>query len=143
MGRINWGRVFLGGLLAGVVINLSEMLLNSVVVKRDWEEAMRALGKDPAAAMAGNAMAIWILWGFLAGIGLVWGYAAIRPRYGPGAKTAAIAGVGAWFFVCFLSNLAMMNMGLFPRRIIMIGLVWGLVELIIAAIVGAWVYKEA
>ena len=143
MGRINWGKVFLGGLLAGVVINVSEMILNSVVVKRDWEEAMRALGKDPAAAMAGNAMAIWILWGFLAGIGLVWLYAAIRPRYGPGPKTAAIAGVGAWFFAGFLANLAMMNIGLFPRRLIMIGLVWGLVEMIVAAIAGAWAYKEA
>jgi hypothetical protein len=143
MGKINWGRVFRGGLVAGRVVNRSEMLLNSVVVKKDWEEAMRALGKDPAAAMAGNAMAVWILWGFLAGIGAVWLYAAIRPRYGPGAKTAAIAGVGAWFFVGFLSNLAMMNIGLFPRRIIMIGLVWGLVEMIIATIVGAWVYKEA
>ncbi len=143
MGRINWGRVFLGGLVAGIVINVSEMLLNSVVVKRDWEEAMRALGKDPAAAMAGNAMMIWILWGFLAGIGLVWTYAAIRPRYGPGAKTAAIAGVLGWFFAGFLANLAMMNIGLFPQRLIMIGLVWSLVEMIVAAIVGAWVYKEA
>jgi len=143
MGRINWGRVFLGGIVAGIVVNLSEMILNSVVVKKDWEEAMRALGKDPAAAMGGSAMAIWILWGFLAGIGAVWLYAAIRPRYGAGAKTAAIAGVGAWFFAGFLSNLAMMNIGLFPQRITMIGLVWSLVEMIVATIAGAWVYKEA
>ena len=143
MGRIDWGRVFLGGIVAGIVINLSEMLLNTLVVKDDWAEAMRALGKDPAAAMSGNAMAIWILWGFLAGIGIVWGYAAIRPRYGPGAKTAAIAGIGAWYFAGFLANLAMMNIGLFPQKLIMIGLVWGLVEFILAAIAGAWVYKEA
>ena len=143
MGRINWGRVFLGGIVAGIVINLSETLLNAVVVKNDWAEAMRALGKDPAAAMSGSAMAIWILWGFLAGIGIVWGYAAIRPRYGPGAKTAAIAGIGAWYFACFLTNLAMMNMGLFPQKLITIGIVWGLVEFIVAAIVGAWLYKEA
>ena len=63
MSRINWGRVFLGGLVAGLVINVSETLLNAVVVKSDWEEAMRALGKDPAAAMAGSAIAIWILSG--------------------------------------------------------------------------------
>jgi uncharacterized membrane protein len=142
MSRINWGRVFLGGIVAGLVINLSEMLLNAVVVKDDWAEAMRALGKDPAAAMAGNAMVIWILWGFLAGIGLVWLYAAIRPRYGGGPKTGAIAGVLGWFFAGFLTNLAMMNIGLFPQRLIMIGLVWGLVEFILAAVAGAWVYKE-
>ena len=143
MGRINWGRVFLGGIVAGIVINLSETLLNAVVFKNDMAEAMRALGKNPEAMMTGSTMAVWILWGFLAGIGVVWGYAAIRPRFGPGAKTAAIAGVAAWFFASFLSSLAMMNMGLFPQRILMIGLVWGLVEWIIAAIAGAWLYKEA
>jgi hypothetical protein len=143
MGRINLGRVFLGGLAAGVVINLSESLLNAVVVKKDWEEAMRALGKDPATGMGGSAIAVWILWGFLAGIAAVWLYAAIRPRYGAGAKTAVIAGIGAWFFAGFLSNLAMMNVGLFPQRLIMIGLVWGLVEFIVAALVGGWLYKEA
>ena len=31
MGRINVGRVVLGGLLAGLVINISESLLNGVV----------------------------------------------------------------------------------------------------------------
>lgn len=37
----------------------------------------------------------------------------------------------------------MMNMGLFPRKLIMTGLVWSLVEFVIAAVAGAWVYKEA
>jgi hypothetical protein len=32
MGRISWGRALLGGLAAGVVINLSEALLNALVV---------------------------------------------------------------------------------------------------------------
>jgi hypothetical protein len=41
------------------------------------------------------------------------------------------------------ANLAIMNMGLFPQKLVMIGLVWGLVEYILAAIAGAWVYKEA
>jgi hypothetical protein len=86
-----------------------------------------------------------INWGrvFLAGIGIVWGYAAIRPRYGPGPRTAAIAGIGAWFFAGFLANLAMMNMGLFPRKLIIIGLVWGLVEYVVAAVAGASVYRGA
>jgi hypothetical protein len=143
MGKINWGRVFLGGIVAGIVINLSETLLNAVVFKNDMAEAMRALGKNPEAMMTGSTMAVWILWGFLAGIGAVWGYAAIRPRFGPGARTAVIAGVAVWFFACFLPNVVMLNMGLFPQRIIMIGLIWGLVELVVATVAGAWLYKEA
>ena len=52
MGRINWGRVFLGGLLAGVVINVGEFLFHAVLFKDQMAEAMRALGKDPEVSAA-------------------------------------------------------------------------------------------
>lgn len=143
MGKINWGRVFLGGIVAGIVVNLGEFLFHTVVFKTQVEEAMRAMGRDPAAMNSGTAMTVWILWCFLLGIGAIWGYAAIRPRFGPGAKTAAIAGVAAWFFASFLSSLAMMNMGMMPQNLLMTALVWALVEYIVATIAGAYFYKEA
>jgi hypothetical protein len=143
MGRINWGRVFLGGLLAGVVINIGEYLFHAVLFKNEVAEMMRTLGKDPAAVMSGNAIVIWNLMGFLAGIGAVWGYAAIRPRFGAGAKTAMIAGIAVWFFSRFLGAVGEMNMGMASQKMILTGLVWGLVELVIATIAGAWAYKEA
>ena len=34
-------------------------------------------------------------------------------------------------------------MHMFPRRVLAVGVVWGLVELIIATVVGAWAYTEA
>lgn len=143
MGRINWGRVFLGGLLAGVVINVGEYLFHAVLFKDEVAEMMRALGKDPAAVMTGNAIVIWNVLGFLTGIGAVWLYAAIRPRLGAGAKTAMIAGVATWFFSRLLGAIGEMNMGMASQKMIMTGLVWGLVELVIATIAGAWAYKEA
>ena len=143
MGRINWGRVFLGGLLAGVVINIGEYLFHAVLFKNEIAEMMRALGKDPAVVMGGNAIVIWNLLGFLTGIGAVWGYAAIRPRFGAGAKTAMIAGVAVWYFARLLGAVGEMNMGMASQKMIMTGLVWGLVEMIIATIAGAWAYKEA
>lgn len=143
MGKINWGRVFLGGIVAGIVLNLGEFLFHTVVFKTQVEEAMRGMGRDPAAMNSGTAMTVWILWCFLLGIGAIWGYAAIRPRFGPGAKTAAIAGVAAWFFASFLSSLAMMNMGMMPQNLLMTALVWALVEYIVATIAGAYFYKEA
>lgn len=143
MGKINWGRVFLGGIVAGIVINLGEFLFNTVIFKSQVEEAMRAMGKDPAAMNSGTTMAVWILWCFLLGIGAVWGYAAIRPRFGAGAKTGAIAGVAAWYFASFLGSIAMMNLGMMPQNLLVAGLVWGLVEYIVATIAGAYFYKEA
>jgi hypothetical protein len=142
MGRINWGRVFLGGLLAGVVINLGEFLFHAVLFKDQVAEMMRSLGKDPATVMTGSAVVIWNILGFLAGIGAVWGYAAIRPRFGAGAKTAMIAGIAVWYFSRFLGAIGEMNMGMASQKMIMTGLVWGLVEIVIATIAGGWAYKE-
>lgn len=143
MGKINWGRVFLGGLVAGIVVNLGEFLFYTVVFKTQVEEAMRAMGKDPAAMNSGTAMTVWVLWCFLLGIGAVWGYAAIRPRFGAGAKTAAIAGVAVWYFACLLMSIAMMNMGIMAQNLLVTGLIWGLVEYVLATIAGAYFYKEA
>jgi hypothetical protein len=143
MGRINWGRVFLGGLLAGVVINIGEFLFHAVIFKDDMAEAMRAMGRDPATVMTGNAIVVWNILGFLGGIMAVWLYAAIRPRFGAGAKTALIAGVAFWVIYRFFAAIAEMNMGMYSQKLIMTGLVWGLVEIGIATLVGAWLYKEA
>lgn len=142
MGKVNWGRVFLGGLVAGIVINLGEFLFHAVVFKTQVEEAFRAMGKDAAAMESGTAMAVWVIWCFLLGIGAVWTYAAIRPRYGAGAKTATIAGVAVWFLACLLPGIAMMNMGIMAQNIMVTGLIWGLVEYILATIAGAYFYKE-
>ena len=141
MGRINWGRVLLGGIVAGIVINISEYILNEMVVKKDWEAAMAALGKS--GEVGGSAIAVWVLWSFLLGIAAIWLYAAIRPRYGAGAGTAFKAGLAVWFLASALWSIGTLNIGLFPSRLILIGTFWGLVEIVLATMLGAWVYKEA
>jgi hypothetical protein len=138
MGKINLSRVILGGVLAGVIVNISEFLLHDVILKAQHEETMKALGKTMPTG--GSVMAVWILWGFAWGIAAVWLYAAIRPRFGAGAGTAARAGVTAWFFCCLLSMISMCNMGLLPFSGLDLG--WTLVQDIVATVAGAWLYKE-
>ena len=139
MGKVNLSRVIMGGVLAGIIINISEFVLNEKVMKTQWEEAMKALGKSMP--QGGSVMMVWILWGFVVGIAAVWLYAAIRPRYGAGPRTAVRAGLAVWFFTCLLTSIAMKNIGLFPISVLM--LVWVLVESIVATVAGAWLYKEA
>jgi len=73
MAHTNRGRVILGGLLAGVVINVVEYVTNGIVLREAWGRAMQALGK-PADLSAG-AIVIFNVWGFLLGIAAVWIYA--------------------------------------------------------------------
>src|SRR5215475_14778827 len=103
MAHTNRVRVLLGGLLAGLVINIVEFITNGVVLRDAWGRAMQALGK-PAQLSAG-AIVMFNVWGFLLGIGAVWLYAAIRPRYGLGASTAIRAALAAWALAVFLPNL--------------------------------------
>jgi hypothetical protein len=140
MKSINWGRVILGGIVAGVIVNISEFLLHGVVLKTAGEEAMKALGKSMP--MSGSATAIWVLWGFLLGIGAVWLYAAMRPRYGAGPGTAVKAGIAAWFFTHLLCAIVFINMGLFAMGGETVPTLWTLVESIVSTVVGAWLYKE-
>src|SRR2546427_7320571 len=97
MGKINWGRVVLGGLLAGLVLNIVDFLTYGVWLKPDMAAAMTGLGKSPAAM--DSAIPLWGALDFVSGIGLLWGYAALRPRVGAGVKTAGIPGVAGWVFV--------------------------------------------
>ena len=139
MGKINMGRVILGGLVAGLIINIGEFLLNGVILAKDLEEVMKSLNKP---AVGGSQIAVFVAMGFVLGILLVWIYAAIRPRYGAGPKTAVCAALIIWVIAYVYNGVGQSQMGFFPNRLLAIGIGWGLVELVIAALAGAWLYKE-
>lgn len=139
MGSINWSRVIAGGLVAGLILNIGEYLLNEPILGEEWAAAMAALNAQP---VGGAAIAWFLVLGFLLGIAMIWLYAAIRPRLGAGPKTAICAGLTVWFFAYFWSSMGILVMGLFPSSLIWISLVWGLVELPVAALLGAYLYQE-
>lgn len=140
MGKINWGRVIAGGLIAGLVLNVVDWLTYGVFLKPDLAAAMTAMGR-PAGAMD-QAVPIFVLVDFLYGIGLVWLYAAIRPRYGAGPKTAVIAGIALWVYIGLLHAIAEAPMAMMPQRVMMIGTIVALISLPVAGAVGASMYKE-
>lgn len=139
MTSINWGRVIVGGLVAGAVLNVFDFLVNGVWLADAWNEAMAALGKE---AISGGMIAVFVVWDFLFGIFLVWLYAAIRPRFGPGPGTAVIAGLAMWLIFYLLRSVAEAPMDLYPVRLYAIVTAVGLVQLPLAAMAGAWLYRE-
>ncbi len=140
MGRINWGRVVLGGLLAGVVLNVIDWLVYGVWLRADLAAALQALGKQTSAMDAG--LPLWVALDFVYGIGLLWVYAAIRPRFGAGPKTAALAGVAVWFFVGLLHAISEAPLGYVPTRVATMITIATLIAYPVASAVGAYLYKE-
>lgn len=139
-GNINIARVILGGLVAGLVMNTSEFLLNAVVLASQIEAAMAAINQPTPGG--GQIMKLVGLT-FFVGLATVWLYAAVRPRFGSGWKTALIAGLAVWLLVYFYSSVVGSAMGLFPASVYLIGGAWELVATLVASHAGCALYREA
>lgn len=139
MGGINVRRVFLGGLLAGLVFNTGEYVLNEVVL---GEHKATFMAESQMAAFDAGRIVLFAILTFLFGIVLTWIYAAIRPRFGPGPKTAVIAELTIWAFGWLLIGTFLAVAGAYPMGLTVITVAWGLFEAPIAAVAGAWLYYE-
>jgi len=139
MGGMNVGGVVKGGLVAGLVINVGEFILNGVVVAEAWAEVQAVLGIEQGAA----EMSVYVIGGFLMGLVGVWLYAAARPRLGAGPATAVKMGLVVFALACLWPIATFMTMGLLPRSLFHVSLVWEIVEVPLAIVAGAWLYKEA
>ena len=84
MTRINTGKVVAGGLLAGLLFNIGDFLINGYLLTAEYQATLTRLGLDAAAMESVGAMVCWVVIDFVFGLLIVWNYAAIRPRFGPG-----------------------------------------------------------
>lgn len=139
MGKINWTRVLTGGLLAGLVINIAEAA--SGMIYMDEMKSILA-AHDLSMSESALMMVFWVVYGFILGILAVWLYASIRPRYGAGTKTAVLAGFAFWVIGYFLPIIGWASIGLFSAWMIIYWMISGLIEIVVATLLGAWIYKE-
>ena len=141
MGRINIGRVILGGIVAGIVGDILGFLADGVILAPQWNASLQALGRQQFSTSQNVAFTIV---GLIYGIFIVWLYAAIRPRYGAGPKVAVYAGLAAWAIGTLLPNASLMAVaGLFPLNLTVMTTVAAIVESVAAALAGAALYKES
>jgi hypothetical protein len=142
--NMNRQKLLVGGLAAGVVLNVIDFLAHGVLLA----DRMQADGNafkpgfgDQMAAMGGSQIAMFVFFDFIIGLLLVWTYAAIRPRFGPGVRTAGYVGLLFFVFGLILTYgykiMGIMSPGLWWTY----SLVW-LVALLLASTVGAWLYSE-
>jgi len=141
MGKINVGRVVLGGIVAGIVFNIFGGLVDGWLLMPRWTAGLKVLGHSGFTAKQAIA---YNLLGFAFGLTAVWIYAAIRPRFGAGMKTAVYAGIALWIVGFLLPNSAFMYIShLFPRGLTAYTTLGALVEVLAAMVAGAALYKES
>jgi hypothetical protein len=140
MGKVRWKSVILGGLLAGLVINVIAYLVDGVILQSNWADALKTVGHAPA--FSGGELAAFLIIGFLTGIFTIWLYAAIRPRYGAGPNAAVCAGIAVWVIGTLLPILGPMVIHMYSRHLMAYDTLAGLIEVVLGAVAGAWLCKE-
>ncbi len=138
MEKINFKRVVLGGLLAGLIM-LIGYFIRAQVLAEDWEVALTGFEFAEPGLGLGILM---ILTGFIQGIVAVAIYAGYRPRCGAGPKTALWAGMTVWFLTTFMGGSWLFYIGIFPMNIFWWEAISGLVIVNLAVIAGSWLYTE-
>jgi hypothetical protein len=138
---INTKKVVIGGIVAGVVMNVVDFVVHYLLGARMKAESDAFKPGMADAMMTGSAMATSIAMDLILGIALVWTYAAIRPRFGPGPRTAVYAALLFWVLASIFFS-GFMQMGMTST-----GLWWtfaflGLVNFLLSAWAGAKVYSE-
>lgn len=136
---MNGGRVLLGGLVAGVLVLASGVLLGHGVLGEEYVRAFSSHRAAPAgAAVIAKNTAIRLGIGFVA----VFLYAAIRPRFGAGPRTALIAAVTVWLLAYLPYAATLVDFGILTGWRTPVSLAWTLAEISIGSLAGAAIYRE-
>ncbi len=141
MNDVNWGKFILGALIVAAICFVSDGFLHQRVVTEQWQAIYDALGATPP-DHSGFSM-VWFLV-FEAGRGFLamYVYVLLRPRLGPGVKTATWAGVVTWVAFSLTGPAQFIPIGFYSTMLWLSVAVYQLVFTIIAAIMGAAPYSE-
>jgi hypothetical protein len=143
MGAMNQQKVIVGGLVAGIILIVLDYVSGSFVLG-PWaaghadavNAALTATMNSKRAIVGGIVTDLCLGWS------LVWCYAAIRPRYGAGARTAMCAGSFIWFvFMLAMGSYYLYRMS--SITFVLIAALVSLIQMLIAVYVGAMMYSEA
>lgn len=139
---INTSKVIVGGLVGGVVANVVDFALNGYLLADMQKAALDALNPTLAAnAMQPGKIPIFVALDFLWIIANVWLYAAIRPRFGPGVRTAVYAGIASAVVGSVVAGY-FAAMGMFSWSLYFIGAICSLINSVVSTVVGAKFYTE-
>lgn len=142
MPRINWVRLIIGGIIASVIVFLTDGFFHEKLVNADWKAVYANLGA-PEPKHTGTGMLYFAVFELGKGFVTLFLYALMRPFFKPGPKTAVLAGVVAWIAFSVTGPAQFIPLEFFSNALWIKAAGFQLVTSILAAIAGAAVYKEA
>jgi len=142
MTTINWGRLIIGGLIATVILFLTDGVLHEHVFHTYWEYVYEGLGAHESQMGHGIAILYFLVFEVGRGFLAILIYALMRPFHGAGPKTAVFAAIVAWLAFSVAGPAQFIPLGFYSRRLWVLVAGAQLVTSIAANLAAAWVYKD-
>jgi hypothetical protein len=142
MTKINWVRLLLGGIVATVILFLSDGVFHEHLLHHDWDAVYSALGAHEATTEHGIKILYFLIFEIGRAFTAVFIYVLMRPFFGPGPKTAVMAAIVGWLAFSVTGPAQFIPLGFYSTAL------WGkvaglhLVTSIVATLAGALLYKD-
>ena len=143
MARINWGRLILGGLVAAIMMFFADGFIHERLVDADWRAVYAGLNAAMPEEQHSSSMVYFALYELGRGLIAMMFYATMRTHFGPGPKTAVLAGIASWVAFSLTGPAQFIPLGFFSTALWMKVGAMHLVTSIVSTIVGAAMYKDA
>jgi 1,4-dihydroxy-2-naphthoate octaprenyltransferase len=140
--KVNFQRVFVGGILGGVVWSLWSMIINTALLAKKYAAAQAA-----GEFLSQPRYPLFLLWYILIlivlSMGLAWLYAVSRAALGPGPLSAMKVGLVVGLIGSVPTSFAQSAWAPFSRYFPLGWLLEGLVGCILATLFAGWYYRES
>ena len=131
-------KILISGLVAGIIISLSAITMVPVI-GNEMDSVLADRGLPP---LSNGAMIYFCCVSFIFGISLMFLYAVLRPQFSSWIKTFVIASIIVWVLSGLINNVSLAVYGFMPVRLVVIGTIWGLLELLLAGIIASKLYDK-
>lgn len=138
--NINCKKVFVGGLVAGVGVNVVEFLAHHVILGERYK-GLAKMGYYYENASFPNFPLVSILMSFAVGFLLAWLYAVGRDTLNPGPLTAIKIGLVVGFIASVPGNVAMLAWSPIGKLVPFVTCLAGFAECVIGCLLAGAIYK--
>jgi hypothetical protein len=142
VGRVNFGSIFLGGIIASVAFLCAELAVEGIVsAVFGYNEGELLREHFSNSRIRGTEYIIITLIGlFIFSVTSIWIYALLLPRFNSWIKTALVVSLIV-LCIAYLPIINFVNLGLLPLTVFLMSFVFNLIEIPTAIIIGSAVYR--
>jgi hypothetical protein len=141
MPKINWTRLIVAGLVAAIIMFVTDGFFHEKLVKTDWQAVYAALrATEPEAH--GSGLLYFAIFELGRGMITLLLYVTLRPFCGAGPKTAVGAAIAGWVAFSLTTPAQFIPLGFITTALWLKMCAFHFVTSIVATLAGAALYKD-